>query len=83
MIRLCHQIIHYDLKKTYYKVTIAEKIKTIDKKIKQNKDQYDLDRQTPKISGLSSGNVVNMHFRLAEMFYQQKACWKSCYNKKI
>ena len=68
MIRLCHQIIHYDLGRTYYKATIAEKIKTIDKKIKQNKDQYDLDRQTAKISALSSGNVVNMNFRLVEMF---------------
>ena len=83
MIRLCHQIIHYDLGRTYYKVTIAEKIKTIDKKIKQNKDQCDLDSQTAKISALLSGNVVNMNFRPVEMFYQQKACWKSCYNKKI
>ena len=33
MIQLCHQIIHYDLGRTYYKITINEKIKTIDNKI--------------------------------------------------
>ena len=57
MIQLCHQIIHYDLGRTYYKVTITEKIKTTDKKIEQNKAQCNLDRQTAKISALSSGNV--------------------------
>ena len=34
-----------------------EKFKTIDNKIEQNKAQYDLDRETAKISALSSGNV--------------------------
>ena len=34
-----------------------EKFKTIDNKIEQNKVQYDLDRETAKISALSSGNV--------------------------
>ena len=33
-------------------MTISEKIKTIDNKIKQNKAQYDLNRQTAKISTL-------------------------------
>ena len=32
----------------------SEKIKTIDKKIGQNKSQYNLDRQTAKISVFSS-----------------------------
>ena len=36
---------------------ISEKIKDINNKIEQNKAQYDVDRQTAKISGLSSGNV--------------------------
>ena len=39
-------------------MTVSEKIKTIDNKIKRNKAQYDLDRQTAKISALSS----NMNF---------------------
>ena len=45
---------HYDLEITYYK---NKKIKTIDNKIEQNKAQYDLDKQTTKISALSSGNI--------------------------
>ena len=57
MIRLCYQIIRYDLGRTYYKMSISEKIKTIDNKIEQNKAQYNLDRQTAKISNLSSENV--------------------------
>ena len=57
MIQLYHQIIHYDLRRTCYKITGKEKIKTIDKKIKQNKAQYDSDRQTAKISALSLRNV--------------------------
>ena len=57
MIQLCSQIIHYNLGRTYYKMIISEKIKTIDNKIEQNKAQYNLDRQTVKISALSSGNV--------------------------
>ena len=38
-------------------MTVSKKIKTIDKKIEENKAQDDLDRQTAKISDLSSGNV--------------------------
>ena len=38
-------------------MSISEKIKTINGKIKQNKTQYNLDRQTAKISALSSENV--------------------------
>ena len=38
-------------------MNIIEKIKTTDNKIELNKAQYDLDRQTAKISALSSGNV--------------------------
>ena len=37
-------------------MSISEKIKAINK-IEQNKTQYNLDRQTAKISVLSSGNV--------------------------
>ena len=35
-------------------MTFSEKIKTINNKIEQNKTLYDLDRQTAKISALSS-----------------------------
>ena len=62
MIQVCHQIIHWDLGGTYYKITITEKIKTINNKIKQNKAQYNLDRHTAKISVLSLGNVSKYDF---------------------
>ena len=41
---------------------IAKKIKAINNKIEQRKAQYDLDRQTAKISALSSGNVSKYEF---------------------
>ena len=37
MIQVYHQIIQYDLERTYYKITVSEKIKTIDNKMEQNK----------------------------------------------
>ena len=43
-------------------MSISEKIKTIDNKVKQNKAQYNLDNQTAKISALSSGNVSKYEF---------------------
>ena len=43
-------------------MSISEKIKAINNKIKQIKAQYDLDRQTAKISALLSGNVSKYEF---------------------
>ena len=43
-------------------MSISGKIKAINNKIEQNKAQYDLDRQTGKISTLSSGNVSKYEF---------------------
>ena len=40
----------------------------------QNQAHYNLDRQTSKISALSSGNVVNMDFWPAKMFYLKMTC---------
>ena len=37
-------------------------IKTINNKIEQNKAQFDLDRQTAKISALSSRNISKYEF---------------------
>ena len=39
-------------------MTVGKKIKKIGNKIKKNKSQYNLDRQTAKILALSSGNVA-------------------------
>ena len=43
-------------------MSISEKIKAINNKIEQNKAQYNLDRQTAKISALSSGNASKHEF---------------------
>ena len=43
-------------------MSISEKIKAINNKIDQNKAQHDLERQTPEISALSSGNVSKYEF---------------------
>ena len=43
-------------------MSINEKIKTIDHQIKQNKTQFDFDRQTANISTLSSRNVSKYEF---------------------
>ena len=37
-------------------MTVTHQIKGLDRKIKQNESQYDLDRETVKISALSSNN---------------------------
>ena len=43
-------------------MNIGEKIKVINNKIEQNKAQYNLERQTAKISALLSGNVSEYEF---------------------
>ena len=43
-------------------MSISEKIKTVNSKIEQSKAQYNLDRQTAKISALSSGNISRYEF---------------------
>ena len=64
MIQLCYQIIHYNLGRTYYKMisSISENINGINSKVKQSKAQYDLDRQTAKISAFSPGSVSKYEF---------------------
>ena len=55
-------------------MSISDKIKAIKNKIKQNKAQYNLDRQTAKISALSSRSVTKYEFLTVKMFYQKKTC---------
>ena len=43
--------------KMKFKTKKKMKIKTINNKIKQSKNQYDLNKKTAKISALSSGNI--------------------------
>ena len=53
-------------------MTVSEKIKTIDNKIEQNTDQYNLDRQTTKISPSSSVNVSKYQFLTGKDVSPQK-----------
>ena len=56
-------------------MSINEKSKTIDKKIKQNKAQYGLDKQSPKQSStLSLINVSGYEFLTGKDLYQKKTC---------
>ena len=55
-------------------MSISEKIKAINNKIELNKDQYNLNRPTAKISASSSGMLVSMNLWLVKMFYQEKTC---------
>ena len=57
-------------------MSISEKSKTIDNKIEQNKDQYKLDRQTAKISALSSGNVIKYEFDTGKDLLEKAATMK-------
>ena len=53
-------------------MTVSEEIKTIDNKIEQNKTQYNWDRQTAKISSLSSGNVGKHKFLTSDDVLPEK-----------
>ena len=43
-------------------MTVTDQIIILNKKIKQNESQYDLHREAPKISALSSNNNTNMNY---------------------
>ena len=47
-------------------MTVIDQIKIIDKKIKQNEAQYDLDRKAAKISALSSKNLDKNEYLTGE-----------------
>ena len=66
--QLYHLIIHYDLGISYCKMIVSEKIKTINKRIKKSKAQYNLDGQTAKISALSLGNICKYQFLQGKIF---------------
>ena len=45
-----------------YKMTLANKIKTLDDKIKANETQYHLDRKAANISALSSSELQKYEY---------------------
>ena len=64
-------------------MSITGKIKTTNNKIEQSKAQYDLDRQTAKISALLLGSVFKYEFLTDKYILPEKRLVrKSCYYKK-
>ena len=51
---------------------VSEKVETIDNKIEQNKGQYNLDRETAKISALSPGNVTKYEILTSKYILPEK-----------
>ena len=47
-------------------MTVTDQIKILNRKIKQNEAQYDLDRKAAKISALSSGNLDKHEYLTGE-----------------
>ena len=47
-------------------MTLTDQIKILNRKIKQNESQYDLDREAPKISALSSNNLEKFELLTGE-----------------
>ena len=47
-------------------MTLTEQVKILDDKIKANKAQYDLDRETAKISALSRGELEKYKYLTGE-----------------
>ena len=47
-------------------MTVTDQIKILDRKSKQNKAQYDLDRKAAKISALSPGNLDKYEYLTGE-----------------
>ena len=53
-------------------MSVSAKIKRVDNKMEQNKDQYYLDRQTAKTFALSSENVSKYDFLTSEGVFPEK-----------
>ena len=49
-------------------MTVTDQIKILNRKIKQNEAQYDLDREADKISALSSNNLDKYEYLTGEDF---------------
>ena len=62
-------VVPYDLEKICFfliKMKVTDQIKILDRKIKQNEEQYDLDSKEAKISALSSGNLDKYEYLTGE-----------------
>ena len=57
-------------------MSVSEKIKATKNKIEHNKAQYNLERQTAKISTLSSGNVLKYEHLTGKDVLAESYCIK-------
>ena len=64
-------------------MTFSEKIKEIDNKIWQSKDQINLDRQTSKISALSARNAAKYQFLIDKDAVPERRLLKKAVTIKI
>ena len=66
-------------------MTVNDQIKILDRQIKQNKSQYDLDRKAAKISALFSGNLGKYeYFTDEDLNYRQStAKFAKCNNSPL
>ena len=64
-------------------MNVSEKIKAINSKIEQNKTQYDLNRQTAKISPLWSGSLSKYEFLTGKDILLERVARKSWYIENI
>ena len=55
------------------KMTVNDEIKILDRKIKQNEAQYDLDRKAAKISALFSNNLDKYEYLTGEIWVLSQA----------
>ena len=56
----------------YYKMTISKIVRTINKKIEQNKDPYDLDNKKLRFWLFHQEILAKINFCLANMFYRKR-----------
>ena len=65
-------------------MTVSEETKAINNQIKQNKAQCNFDRETAKISALSSENFSKYEFLTGkDVLPEKRLARKSCNNEKI
>ena len=63
-------------------MTVSEKTKTIDNKIEQDKAQYNLNRQTARVSSFSSENFDKYEFNIKRCLTRKILTRKSCLQSK-
>ena len=64
-------------------MTVTDQIKILDKKIKQNEAQYDLDRKAAKISALSSKNLDKYEYLTVEQAKPDYSPLGKFFNKEL